>query len=42
MEGRKGGSSTPSYKQVVASSGKKPLENDRGPSEDGKRNIEQE
>lgn len=42
MEGCKGGSSTPSYKQVVASRGKKPLENDKGTSEEGKRNMEEE
>lgn len=42
MEGRKGGSSTPSYKQVLASRGKKPIENDRGTSEEGKGNIEKE
>ena len=42
MEGCKGGSSTPSYKQVVASWGKKPIECVRGPSESGKRNMEED
>ena len=42
MEGRKGGISTPSYKHVVATRVKKPIENERGSSEEGKRNIEEE
>lgn len=42
MEGRRAGSSTPSYKEVVVNKGKKPLENARGTTEEGKRNMEQE
>jgi len=42
MEGRKGGSSTPSYNQAMASRGKKPMDYDRGPSEGRKRNSEEE
>jgi len=42
MEGHKGGSSTPSYSQAVASRGKKPIETARGPSGERKRNIEEE
>lgn len=42
MEGRRGGSATPSYKEVVASRGKKPIENARVTSEEGKRNMEEE
>jgi len=42
MQGRKGGSSTPSYKQVVASWGKKPIETTKVPLEEGKRNLEEE
>lgn len=41
MEGRKGGTFTPSYKQAVADRGKKPIEYDRGPSEGRKRNNEE-
>ena len=42
IEGRRGGSSTPSYKEAIASRGKKPLEKARGTMEDGKRNMEEE
>jgi len=42
MERRRGVSSNPSYKEVVASKGKKPLENVRGTTEKGKRNTEEE
>lgn len=42
MEGRKGGSSTPSYSQAVAIRGKKPIETTRGPLGEGKNNIEEE
>ena len=43
MEGRRGGSSTPSYKDVIASIGKSALgKNVRGYVEEGKKNIEKE
>ena len=42
MEGRKGGSSSPSYRQAMASQGKKPLESIRDPSEEAKRSMEEE
>lgn len=42
MEARKGGSSTPSYRQAVASRGKKPIKSVRGPSGEGKRNMEED
>lgn len=42
MEGYKGGSSTPSYSKVLASPRKKPIEITRGPSQEWKRNIEEE
>jgi len=41
MEGHKGGSSTPSYIQTIASQGKKPLEMARGVSGEGKMNIDE-
>ena len=37
MEGRRGGSSTPSYKEAVASREKSPLGNVRGSGEEGKK-----
>eukprot|EP00253_Pinus_taeda_P016889 PITA_16889 len=40
--GDKGGSSTPSYKEVVANRGKKPMEYDKGPPQGRKRKSEQE
>lgn len=42
MEGPKVGRSTPSYKEDVASQGKKPIENHKGPLGEGKRNMEEE
>ena len=42
MEGRKGGSPTPFYKQAVVSKGKKPIDHDWGLWEGGKRNSEDE
>jgi len=42
MEGCKGGSSTPSYKDAIASRGKSPLGNVRGFVEEEKRNNEKE
>lgn len=42
MVGPKGASSTPSYKQVMASRGKKPLESIRGPSGEGKKSMDEE
>ena len=42
MEGCRGGSGYPSFKEAVASRGKKPLENARGTGERGKRNMEEE
>ena len=42
MDGRRGGSSTPSYKEAVANKGKKPPENVRGTVEEGRRNMEGE
>jgi len=41
MEGCRGGSSTPSYKEAITSIGKKPLENARGTIEEGKINMEE-
>lgn len=40
MEGHRRGSSTPSYKDVVASKGKTPLSNVKGSAEEEKRNNE--
>lgn len=42
MEGHRGGRATPSFKEVVASRGKKPLENARGTSEEEERYIKEE
>ena len=42
MEGRKGGSSTPFYRQAVAIWGKKPIETAKGPLGEGKRNMEED
>ena len=42
MEGCKGGSSTPSYKQAVANRGKKPIEDNIGPSDGRQRKREEE
>jgi len=42
MEGHRGGSSTPSYTDVVASRGKTPLVNIKGFVEEGKKNNEKE
>eukprot|EP00253_Pinus_taeda_P003037 PITA_03037 len=42
MEGRQGGKATPSFMEAVASRGKKPLENARGTSKEGERNMEEE
>ena len=42
MEGHRGGSSTPSYKEAVANRGKEPLGNVRSTTEEGKRNTEEE
>eukprot|EP00253_Pinus_taeda_P008870 PITA_08870 len=42
MEGRRGGSSTPSYKEAIASRGKKHLENVIGTAVEGNRNTEEE
>ena len=42
MEGCRGGSSTPSYKDAIASRGKSPLGNVRGSVEEEKRNNEKE
>eukprot|EP00253_Pinus_taeda_P034636 PITA_34636 len=42
MKGGRGGGSTPSYKEAVASRGKKPLENARGTGVEGKRITEEE
>lgn len=39
MEGSKGGSSTSSYKHIVAGRGKKLVEEDRGPSENVRKKI---
>jgi len=41
MKGGRGGGSTPSYKEAVASRGKKPLENDRETGVEGKRITEE-
>ena len=42
MDGRKGGGSTPSYKQAIVNRGEKPMEKDRGPLEGRQRNSEEE
>ena len=42
MEGRKGGSSTPSYREVVVNKGKKPLESGRGNSMEEGENRDKE
>ena len=42
MEGRRGGSSTPSFKKAMNSKGKKPMENDRWPSIGKNKNSEEE
>lgn len=42
MEGRREGRDTPSFKEAIASIGKKPLENARGTSEERERNMEEE
>lgn len=42
IEGHKGGSSTPSYRQAVANRGKKPIEFVRRPSGEERRNMEED
>ena len=42
MKGGRGGSSTPSYKQAVASRGKNPIEEIRGIAKVGKESMEED